>query len=73
MAITISGKGIQVKQYRGKEVLHKIPSFLRGDVVVPLQVTHIQITSFVGCSGVTSVTLQDKVKEIKAGAFKYLP
>jgi len=71
MAITISGKGIQVKQYRGKEVLHKIPSFLRGDVVVPLQVTHIQITSFVGCSGITSVTLQDKVKEIKAGAFKH--
>ena len=64
MVVTTENNGIQIKQYSGKVVVHKIPSTLSGDVILPQRVTHIQKTSFTGCSQITSLTLQDNVKII---------
>ena len=71
MVVTTENNGIQIKQYSGKVVVHKIPSTLSGDVILPQRVTHIQKTSFTGCSQITSLTLQDNVKTINTGAFEH--
>ena len=71
MVVTTESNGIQIKQYSGKTVVHKIPNTLTGDVVLPPRVTHIQKTSFAGCDRITSLTLQDNVKAINAGAFEH--
>ena len=44
MVTTTTANGIQVKHYQGKVVLHKIPKTLCGEVLLPQDVTHIQIT-----------------------------
>jgi hypothetical protein len=71
MVLTTDSNGIQIKRYAGKVVVHKIPSTLTGDVILPPDITHIQKTSFVGCNNITSLTLQDHAKTINTGAFDH--
>lgn len=69
MVITTDSNGVQIKRYGGKVLIHKILRTPRGDLVLPQQITHIQKTSFNGCDQITSLTIQDHVRTINAGAF----
>ena len=71
MVVTTDLKGVQIKRYSGKVLIHKIPNTLRGDLVLPQPITHIQKTSFVGCDHITSITIQEHVRAINAGAFDH--
>ena len=35
MVITTDGNGVQIKRYSGKVLIHKIPTTLSGDLVLP--------------------------------------
>lgn len=71
MVITTDSKGVQIKRYSGKVLIHKIPTTLSGDLVLPQPITHLQKTSFAGCDQITSITIQDHVRAINAGAFDH--
>ena len=71
MVITTDGNGVQIKRYSGKVLIHKIPNTLSGDLVLPQPITHLQKTSFAGCDHITSITIQDHVRAINAGAFDH--
>jgi hypothetical protein len=64
MVLTTDSNGIQIKRYAGKVVVHKIPSTLTGDVILPPEITHIQKTSFVGCNNI-SFCIPASGREIK--------
>ena len=71
MVITTDSNGVQIKRYSGKVLIHKIPNTLSGDLVLPQSITHLQKTSFAGCDHITSITIQDHVRAINAGAFDH--